>query len=238
MELIVNTLAGSKAYGLSTPTSDTDYRGVFIHTEVSKIIGLERHDHETRKTETEDEVNFELRHFLNLLRNGNSGALEILFTETPECWTIQWQEVKRHMYQLLDSEKIFRCLRGYMQGERRLMNGERTGVLGSNRKVALDKFGYSPKNAVQLFRLAWAGGVFFQKGFFPVYIPKENSEFARDLLDIKLHPERHKIEDLNKAVDLAEQRLVALYETRKFNYKFNTEVANKLILDIYKKYLK
>jgi predicted nucleotidyltransferase len=36
-ELIVLNLAGSKLYGNSTPSSDTDYRGVFIASKDSKL---------------------------------------------------------------------------------------------------------------------------------------------------------------------------------------------------------
>lgn len=63
---------------------------------------------------------------------------------------------------------MFRCLLGYMQGERRLANGERTGQLGSKRKAHLDKYGFSPKNFTQLFRLASCGKALFEKGYFPV----------------------------------------------------------------------
>ena len=40
MKMLVKTLGGSTAYGLNTPESDLDYRGVFVNTDPSKILGL------------------------------------------------------------------------------------------------------------------------------------------------------------------------------------------------------
>ena len=48
-------LGGSTAFGLNTPESDVDYRGVFVNTEPSKILGLEKLDH-IQKQETDDIV--------------------------------------------------------------------------------------------------------------------------------------------------------------------------------------
>ena len=70
----------------------------------------------------------------------------------------------------IDTDNMFKCLRGYMQSELRLANGERTGQLGGKRKAQLDKYGFSPKNFVQLFRLAHAGVTLFQEGYFPVNV--------------------------------------------------------------------
>ena len=80
MNMLVKSLGGSRAYGLDTPESDIDYRGIFINTEPSKILGLDRMDH-VQKQETDDVVYYEFRKFFELLHNGNTGTLELLFTE-------------------------------------------------------------------------------------------------------------------------------------------------------------
>lgn len=64
MKMLVKALGGSTAYGLNTPESDLDYRGVFINTDSSKILGLERMDH-IQKQETDDIVYYEIRKFLS-----------------------------------------------------------------------------------------------------------------------------------------------------------------------------
>ena len=233
MNYIVKTLLGSRGYGLAVPDSDFDRRGVFIHTEVSKIIGLQRFDHQNQKVGENDEVYYEVRHFLNQLKSGNTTALELLFCERVEEFTIQWQLIRNNAFQLMDAKKIFDSLRGYMFGERRLMNGERTGQLGGKRKEALDKFGYSPKNGIQLIRLAWAGKILFQKGYFPVNVKKEDENLAQLLLDIKTNPTAYSVEQINALADKAEKELIDSFEQRKFNYHFEEEVAEKLVLDIY-----
>ncbi|NBQ69782.1 MAG: hypothetical protein EBU46_13540, partial [Nitrosomonadaceae bacterium] len=81
MKIICKMLGGSHSYGLQTATSDIDYRGVFLNTDVSTIIGLDRFEHQDLKSDTEDSFYWELRHFLNLLRRGNTQGLELLFNQ-------------------------------------------------------------------------------------------------------------------------------------------------------------
>ena len=163
MKYLCKVLGGSRAYGLDTTTSDIDYRGIFINTHPSTILGLDRFD-SIQKQETDDEVYFELRKFFELLRNGNSGALEILFSADQQITDTspEFEIIRVNRKSFVDTDKTFKCLRGYMQGERRLANGERTGQLGGKRKVQLDAHGFSPKNATQLLRLAWCGVIYVQ----------------------------------------------------------------------------
>ena len=49
MKILCNYLGGSISYGLNTPTSDKDERYLFLHSDISKIIGLERQDHESKQ---------------------------------------------------------------------------------------------------------------------------------------------------------------------------------------------
>lgn len=230
-------LGGSQAYGLNTPESDTDLRGVFINTEPSKILGLERMDH-VQKQETDDVVYYELRKFFELLRNGNTGALEILFAENHLESSDEFYEIQqRGKLSLVDTDKMFRCLLGYMQGERRLANGERTGVLGSKRKAQVEKYGFSPKNFVQLFRLANCGIALFQKGYFPVNVKNYDSELHTFLMDVKTKPEKYTKEQLNEITDKYEAQMKVAYENRKFSYTFNLDYANDFLRRAYLPYL-
>ncbi len=75
--LLFEVVSGSRAYGLATPESDTDIRGVFVQPEAT-FLGL------TRETQvanaTNDIVFFELGRFAELLANNNPNLLELLFT--------------------------------------------------------------------------------------------------------------------------------------------------------------
>ena len=234
MKYLIKTLGGSTAYGLNTPTSDTDYRGVFLNTEPAKILGLSRFD-VVQKQETEDEVYYEVRKFFELLKEGNTGALEILFTDPTNYLLMDasFAPVVENRHQFVDTEKMFRCLLGYMQSERRLANGERTGLLGSKRKAQLDKYGYSPKNAVQLMRLSWAGTVLFETGEFPVHVGSWNKDMHDLLFAIKTTPEKYSKSQLNDLFDTAEADLKSSFENRKVTRVFNLDLANELLRELY-----
>lgn len=79
MEFLVKYLGGSHSYGLNTESSDLDYRGVFANTEISKILGLDRFDHQDNRKGA-DESYFEVRNFLNLLRRGeHTGHRSVIY---------------------------------------------------------------------------------------------------------------------------------------------------------------
>lgn len=230
---LVNVLGGSTAYGLNTPESDLDYRGVFANTNPSKILGLEKLDH-VQKQDTDDVVYYEVRKFFELLKNGNTGALEILFSDTQILQTTdEFELIRKNRLKFVDVDKMFKCLLGYMQGERRLANGERTGLLGSKRKAQLERYGFSPKNFTQLFRLAWAGTVLFQKGYFPVNVKTEDPAFCAWLLGVKTSPENHTRENLNTEADVWELKLKQAYESRKYFYTFDHTLANDILRQVY-----
>lgn len=227
------TKGGSHAYGLSTPTSDTDYRGVFVNTDAAHLVGLKRDEILVEQNEQHDKVMTEFRHALKLLRSANTQMVELLYTDTFEVIDPTWRYLQSFRKQLLDSAKLFATLRGYMQGELRLANGERTGKLGGKRKEAIDKYGFSPKNFVQYFRLSWAGAIYFQKGYFPVNVPKENTEYAATLLDIKTQPEKYTREQLNLLAANAETNLVLAYDNRNHTTIFDEQLVDRLCVQVY-----
>ena len=223
----------------STPESDIDFRGVVCNTDPATILGLSRFD-VIQKQEKEDEVYYEVRKFFELLKDGNTGALEVLFCDRDKFieFAPEFEPVYADRMSFVDTDKMFKCLRGYMQSELRLANGERTGQLGGKRKAQLEKYGFSPKNFVQLFRLAFCGVTLFQDGYFPVNVMKECPVLGAELFKLKTQPFLFTKEQLNKNVADAEAKLVAAYETRKFNYTFDTNKANKLLTALYLPHLK
>jgi len=73
--LLFECISGSRAYGLSTPTSDTDIRGVFVLPE-KDYFGLDYV--EQISNESNDIVYYELRRFMELLAKNNPNMLELL----------------------------------------------------------------------------------------------------------------------------------------------------------------
>ncbi len=73
--IIFECISGSKAYGLDTPNSDTDIRGVFILPE-DQFYSMDYTGQVNN--ETNDIVYYELRKFIELCANNNPNILEIL----------------------------------------------------------------------------------------------------------------------------------------------------------------
>ena len=75
--IIFEAISGSRAYGTSLPHSDTDLKGVFVLPE-NQFFGLEYTPQVAN--ETNDEVFYELRRFVELLLKNNPTVLELLGT--------------------------------------------------------------------------------------------------------------------------------------------------------------
>lgn len=234
---IYSYLGGSHAYGLNNEASDTDERGVFLNTKKSQIFGLETHEHQEDKAT--DTFYFELRNFLKLARKGNTQVLEALFHPISEAlfYTDEFFLIKQEAEHLLDSETIFKTLRGYSQGEKNIIIGTNTGKLGEKRKSAIEKYGYSYRNVVHCLRLLRCGILFFQMDFYPVNIVKLDKEFGPLIKDIKNNPENHKLEELLKIIDSQDKLLEESFAKRAANYKFDVNVAAEICNVLYKPFL-
>lgn len=73
--LLFESVSGSRAYGLSTPTSDTDIRGVFV---LPKEMYYSMDYVGQVNNETNDEVYYELKRFTELCVKNNPNVLELL----------------------------------------------------------------------------------------------------------------------------------------------------------------
>lgn len=237
MKLICQIISGSKLYGLETPESDTDTRGVFLNTDPSDILGLNRN--EIIKEENQDFLLFELRHFLRGLKKTNTQMVEILFADQQNFSIIEPEFIKiqQNRTRLIESKVLFKSLLGYIQNEKRLANGERTGNLGSKRKNNIEKYGFSPKNFSHLFRLAHCGSKFFETGHYPVNISKHDPQFRNFLFSIKTEPEKYNKDYLNILTQKAIDKLKFSFDKRKEDFHFDDEFANKLCLEFYLPFL-
>ncbi len=73
--ILFEVISGSKSFGLNTPTSDTDIKGVY-YLPKEKFFGLDYIPQIS--DETNDEVYYELGRFVELLLKNNPNILEIL----------------------------------------------------------------------------------------------------------------------------------------------------------------
>lgn len=236
MKILCQYLGGSKLYGLDTPTSDEDIRYVFLNTELGQIIGLDRFEHLDKRNKDEDSFGMELRGFLNLLRKTNTQVLELLYTPL-NTFTILDNNFEVHILnqrnKFIDSDRFYKSLKGYIFTERRLVLGERKGQIGGKRYESVEKYGYSPKNIVQLFRLIYAGIEFFTSGIFPTNIKTYNESIWETLIKIKTEPEKYSSEKLIKQTYLLENQLDVVYANTRIKYNFNLDYANWVCASLY-----
>lgn len=90
--LVLETIMGSKAYGLDTPTSDTDIRGVYI---LPKALFYSLDYAPQVSNETNDIVYYELRRFIELLSKNNPNIIEML--NVPESCVLYRHDIMKQV---------------------------------------------------------------------------------------------------------------------------------------------
>lgn len=238
MKTIAKLLGGSHLYGLNTPDSDIDERYIYAYDDVPNIIGLDKNECVDSRNGDQDVLGYEVRRYLSLLRKTNSQAVEFLYAPDSAFSILEepFKLIRENKHKLIDPNRFYASLKGYIYSELRLAVGERTGRLGGKRKEQLDKYGFSPKNFAHLLRLCRSGARFFKTGEFPVNIMAYDPELHQRLMEIKLTPELFTKEELCMTVSLAEKEMdlqycASLNEAPKTEY--DHALANKIILDIY-----
>jgi uncharacterized protein len=135
--LVLEVISGSHAYGLATPESDTDIKGVFVQPTAS-FFGLERITQ--LNNETNDTVLYELGRFVELLAKGNPNLLEMLFTP-PECVVFRHPLMERLSPQWFLSRRCFDSFARYAMTQIRKARGLNKKIVSpmpKDRPCALD----------------------------------------------------------------------------------------------------
>ena len=141
MKVIVKAMAGSHLFGTDTPSSDKDYKGVFLPTVEQILLGS--YSETVQKTtgsddskNTKDDVDIELyslKKFLKMVRKGDTAALELLFT--PEHLIIEkdpiWDEIVDRRDQLLSSQVSAMIGYARQQANKYGIKGSRMGELNN-----------------------------------------------------------------------------------------------------------
>jgi len=230
-KLICQLIGGSNLYGLTNKDSDTDYRGLFIATDKKYITGFDTIESIVQTNEI-DSTYYELSRYLKLLRKSNTQVLEILFApDSAFTYTTDlFKTLQNYRYRLIESDVLKNSLKGYVFSEIRLATGERSGQLGSKRKLAVAEFGFSPKNFVQILRLCKVGIEFFKTGEYMVKVSDTDQAYHDFLMDIKNHPENFTCDQLTKIVNDMFHKLEDAMNNSKINFKFDAELASDIIL--------
>ena len=135
--LLFECVSGSKAYGLDTPLSDTDLKGVF-YLPREKFYGLDYIPQISN--ETNDEVYYELGRFVDLLSKNNPNLLEMLATPT-ECILYKHLLMENLSLELFLSQLCKETFAGYAVSQIKKARGYKKKIVNpmeKDRKTVLD----------------------------------------------------------------------------------------------------
>lgn len=146
------TLAGSKAYGTSLPTSDTDIRGVCIPQDKSYYLGMGLKKFEQKEGGWEDDrVIYDFRKSLSLMADGNPNMVDLLFAEDKSILKIEpeWEEVRNNKKKFL-SKKMRYTYGGYAFAQLKRIQRHRSYLLAPpKKKPERSEFGLPQEKIVQ-----------------------------------------------------------------------------------------
>ena len=140
-EVLYVTMYGSKLFGTDNENSDTDYKGIFLPSKEDVLLkrDIEHFNYNTNakgKNERED-IDLQLYSiykWFNLLKKGETGALDLLFSlfreETQIFTNQQFTSVMKENYQRFYNRNLHSFI-GYCVGQSKLYNikGERFNEL-------------------------------------------------------------------------------------------------------------
>lgn len=135
--LLFECISGSKAYGLDTPQSDTDLKGVYFLPK-EQFFGLEYISQTSN--EMNDEVYYELGRFMELLVKNNPNILEIL-ASPKECILYKHPLMNRLSVDMFLSKLCKDTFAGYAHSQIKKARGYKKKVvnpMGKERKSVLD----------------------------------------------------------------------------------------------------
>jgi len=106
--LLCKHYAGSHAYGTSLPTSDVDFRGIFVADPVNIRTPFYRIE-EVSDTSEEDTKFYELAQFMKLVVDGNPNIVETLFVDEKDVVfsTPAYELLRANAHKLLSSKIAF-----------------------------------------------------------------------------------------------------------------------------------
>jgi predicted nucleotidyltransferase len=126
--LICKHYAGSHAYGTSLPTSDIDFRGIFVADPLNIRTPFYRVE-EVSDTSEEDTKFYELNQFMKLAMDGNPNIMESLFVDKDDVTfsTPAYELLRAHANQLLSAKLAF-TYSGYATSQLKRMSQSKKKV--------------------------------------------------------------------------------------------------------------
>lgn len=116
--------AGSHAYGTNTPTSDDDFRGIFVASR-EFLTTPYYHRGEYSDPKQKDHKSYEIAKFIKLYTDGNPNIVELLWIDESDILhsTPQYELLRKHRYDLLSSKLAF-SFTGYALSQLKAMKNQ------------------------------------------------------------------------------------------------------------------
>ena len=139
--IIFEVTAGSHAYGLNTPTSDTDTRGVFMlpPREYLRVSAIPQQ----ASDEKQDIIYYELRRYMQLAADCNPNIIELLWTDEADikvCRPAMREVLDRR--ELFISKKAYHTFSGYAYAQIKKARGQNKLVYNPEPKERPSPFDY------------------------------------------------------------------------------------------------
>jgi hypothetical protein len=234
--ILIKHLSGSRLYDLQNENSDTDYRGVFVNTNVLNILNIKKSKSTLISEDEVDSVFWELSHFLKMVLKGNTQSLETLFSPKDswiECHSVFEECILKNREHFLDTKSIFNSIIGHSVGEER-----KTFIChekNEKRNDSIKENGYSHKNAVQCLRLMRCNRLFLQRKVFYTSLKTVDPSFHNLLWDIKNSPDRFNVNFVKALIEEERGYLLSEFNERDKNkdFVFSEEIAIQSLKKIY-----
>jgi len=183
--LIFKSYRGSKVHGTYTKNSDDiDTIGVRI-APINHYFGFtELKTKEFQEGEIDD-VTYEFKKFMTLLKKSNPNVLATLWLEDKYILhkSDYWDQIRDNR-KMFVSNQAYRAFKGYATSQLRRLGRPNTdqAYMGKKRREKFEKFGYDCKNASHFILLARQGAEFLRTG---EMLPHRGEIDAQELIDIK-----------------------------------------------------
>lgn len=178
MKIIYEIIYGSDCYGTTTADSDNDIRGILLPT-IDECLSMKELKDIRVHNDEEDRVMYPIQKFFKLAIKSNPSVFEWLFVPK-NCIKIMKPSGKliRDNREIFLSKELYHRFKGFAHSEFASLT-KLTGKTGAKRKKQILKFGFSPKNAMNVIRLLEQGIELLETSY--ISMPRSNAEYLKSI---------------------------------------------------------
>lgn len=231
MKTLAKVVVGSRLHKTATPTSDWDYRGIYVDSLKDTLSPFKTHKTTSWLEGNEDDTSYELREFCKLATKGNATIIEVFFSNMIIETSPIHQEMRENWYKFMDTHNFINASRGYASNQyKKALSYD---DLGERQQLRTAKF------IISFLRVMWQCEQFLLTGEFkcsletcPYYdFIKQIKGTKREDLDIPLC--FAKMEEMDKKLLVAEEWCKE-NEPERYNHKPDIEWIEEFIYKAYK----